>query len=121
MDVVTFDVERGPNWALARFSGDIDIEWVETEQESIKEFFEHCPALVIVDLEAVTFMDSTGIGWLTRCITTCQAVNGRVIVVSPSDVVRRTIEIAGLNGHLTVADGPAEQFTRDLPTSGLAS
>ena len=114
---MTFDIERGPSWALARLSGEIDMTWVETQQESITKFFEDCPSLVVVDLEPVTFMDSTGLGWLTRCITACQANNGKVIVVGPNDSVRRTIEIAGLDQHLTIVDTSAEQFTHDLPTS----
>ena len=39
----------------------------------------------------------------------------KVVVAGPNDVVRRTIEIVGLEPYLTVANTSAEQVLRDMP------
>jgi anti-anti-sigma factor len=113
---VTFDIERGPNWALLRLSGQIDIAWMGAHQDALSEFFENCPALVVVDLDPVKFMDSTGLAFLAKCVKSCHTNDGKVTVVSPSEAVRKSIEIVGLDQYLTIVDMSAEQFTHDLPT-----
>jgi len=112
------DIERGPNWALIRLSGDIDSLWVKAQQECIDEFLDDCPRLVVVDLELVTFMDSSGIALLARCVKSCYNDNqGEVVVAGPNQAVRTGIKAVGLSQFLKVVDMPAEQVIRDASTT----
>jgi anti-sigma B factor antagonist len=113
---MTFGVEREPGWALLQLSGDIDAVWVHREQEAITQFFEDCPALVVVDLEQVTFMDSSGLGLLARCVKTCNDNQGEVVVAHAAKGVRKAIEVVGLDQFVTLVDESAEQVIRDMPT-----
>ena len=114
---MTFGVERGPGWVVLRLSGDIDAGWVHSEQELITQFFEDCPALVVVDLEPVRFMDSSGLGLLARCVKKCNDNQGEVVVARAKKNVRRAIEVVGLDQFVTLVDVSAEQVIRDLRTA----
>ena len=55
------EIESGGNWARVFLSGGIDMSWLETHQEQIDRLCDSTPIHVVVDLEAVTFMDTTGL------------------------------------------------------------
>jgi anti-anti-sigma factor len=112
---VTFGVERGPDWAILRLSGDIDSLWSKAQQESISKFFDDCPRLVVVDLEPVMFMDSSGLGLLARCVKTCNDNQGVVVAAGPNKTVRKAIDIVGLHQFMAIVDTSAEQVIRDAP------
>jgi len=113
---MAFGVERGRGWAVIRLRGDIDAGWVHSQQEAIKQFFEDCPSLVVVDLEQVTFMDSSGLGLVARCVKKCNDKQGEVVVAGAKKVARRAIEVVGLDQFVTLVDVSAEQVIRDVPT-----
>ena len=102
--------------AVIRLSGDIDAAWVDSQQEEIKQFFEDCPSLVVVDLEPVTFMDSSGLGLLARCVKACNDTQGEVVAAGAKKGIRTAIEVVGLAQFVTLTDATAEQVIRDLPS-----
>ena len=117
-------VERGPDWARVQLTGEIDLNWVEFEREVLSEFFADCPAFVVVDLQTVTFMDSTGLGFLARCVRSCHANHGDVVVTGANEMVRQMIDLTGLNQVLHVIKASAEQVLQERtptasPVTGL--
>ena len=113
---MTFRVELGTGWALLRLSGEIDAGWVHDQQEQLAKFFEVCPPLVVVDLEQVTFMDSSGLALLARCVKVCNDTQGEVVVARAKKGVRTAIEVVGLDQFVTLVDVPAEQVIGDMPS-----
>jgi anti-sigma B factor antagonist len=57
---------------------------------------------VVVDLTAVTFMDSTGIGVLLNALRQLGSRHGHLVLVCPTERVLRPFEITGLTGHLPI-------------------
>jgi anti-sigma B factor antagonist len=55
---------------------------------------------VIVDLDAVTFVDSTGIGTLISGRQLADACATSYVVVNPRDLVARVLEITGVLAYL---------------------
>jgi anti-anti-sigma factor len=51
---------------------------------------------VIVDLHAVTYLDSCGVGALVEKCVSLRKAGGDLMLLCPSDRCRRTLEIAGL-------------------------
>ena len=111
-------LDQGPDRAQVRLTGGIDIVWGDKNKVLIARLFDDCPRLVIVDVEHATFMDSTGFGFLARCIRACQFRDGQVIVVGPNPFIRNTIESMGLTDLVTMvassADIPYDVILRDL-------
>lgn len=104
------EIESGGNWARVFLSGDIDVHWLETHQEQIDRLCNSKPAHVVVDLEAVTFMDSTGLGLIARLCHNCRAKDGFVYILRPSKTVLKGMEIVGLTqvSRLVIADTGAK-------------
>jgi anti-anti-sigma factor len=56
---------------------------------------------VHIDLSELTFIDSAGIGEILT-IAGSRSGSGRVVLINPSEPVRRALEIAGLDQHPAV-------------------
>ena len=104
------EIESGGNWARVSLSGEIDMHWVETHQEQIDRLCDGQLAHVVLDLEAVTFMDSTGFGLIARLCHNCRAKDGFVYILRPSETVLKAMEIVGLTqvSNVVIADTPAK-------------
>jgi anti-sigma B factor antagonist len=72
--------------------------------------------LLVIDLSATTFLDSSGVGALVAARRWANAHDTRVTLVCPPGQARRTLEIVGLDRVLTlhptlasaIDDGPVE-------------
>ena len=53
----------------------------------------------VVDLSAVTFIDSSGLRTLIEADRSRQDAGGRIVLRAPSAPVQRLLEISGLAGH----------------------
>ena len=57
-----------------------------------------------LDLSGVEFVDSSGLRVLIDAHQRLDEAGGALRLVSPSDPVRRLLEISGVDGYLTVSD-----------------
>jgi anti-anti-sigma factor len=84
------------NPVVVRLEGEIDIATSDTVVHELAR----AAALtedVIIDLQAVTFIDSTGIGLLAQALN-----KGATLVIEGApEHVRRVVELAGLTDPLT--------------------
>ncbi len=60
--------------------------------------------IAVLDLSAVSFMDSTGIGVVMKGYKLCKEANGSLIILNPSQPVRLLIETLKLRRLIHVAD-----------------
>jgi stage II sporulation protein AA (anti-sigma F factor antagonist) len=85
------------NWVIFAPEGDIDI----TRAEELSAMVDlrcngHCPNTVI-DLTNVSFMDSSGLGWLTRTQEHLRSEYGQLrIVLGDESPVNRLLNLTGL-------------------------
>ena len=82
---------------VVTLAGDIDMARILELDELLEEFRRGPASYVLVDLTAVEFMDSTGLGMMARLRREAIARGGTLSVVNPSAQVARTIRIAGLS------------------------
>src|SRR4051812_796575 len=101
---VLMKIEKGSGWLRIQLSGEIDLAWFESHGAAVSEALQDNPALVMVDLEHVRFMDSTGLSLLVQAYRQCQAASGEVCVIHPQPFVARTLGIAGLDQIVTVVN-----------------
>jgi anti-anti-sigma factor len=84
--------------ARLHVTGEIDLAVAGTFASAVKALVGAGRPTVVVDMRAVTFFNSTGIGVL--CDAAESARRGNVkLVVEASDHVRRTLEITGLSDN----------------------
>jgi anti-sigma B factor antagonist len=66
------------------------------------------PGPVTLDLQAITFIDSTGLQALLELVTLARdGAPGGPLAILASDEVRRVLALTGLDRHLAVDDRPA--------------
>ena len=58
---------------------------------------------VAIDLAAVEFIDSSGLGVIIDAHRRAMEAGRRIVLAKPSAAVVRLIEISGLNGYLTLS------------------
>ena len=92
---LTITVERGI--LIAKIAGDIDHHSARAVRERIDSVvFEKKPALVILDLSTVDFMDSSGLGLILGRFNTARELGAELKILSPSRSVKRVLELAGI-------------------------
>jgi anti-sigma B factor antagonist len=93
-----FSVERhrdGDAVVLA-LGGELDLETAPGLRHRLQEALAERPATVVVDLERLAFLDSTGISVLVEALKQSERQGGRLLLRRPSPAIHRVLEITGL-------------------------
>lgn len=100
--------------------GEIDIATAPALHRAILEAIdEHRPALLRVDVAAVPFMDSTGLGALIAGRNHAQQRGTHLAVRAPVDRVRKVLGVTGLHDLLGCDTGaPLPGTSRSGPPDG---
>jgi len=85
-------------------TGEVDLSTVERLRATITAAVEPGPSEVVVDLRAVTFLDSTGVGALIDARKQAMTYGSRIRVINPQPVVRRVLEVTGVLGVLSAGE-----------------
>ena len=85
---------------LVTIVGELDIASVQAVKEGIEPYLTGVPAQVVFDLGGLEFMDSSGIAMLVQISNQVGAVQIR----DATPIVRRVIELTGLDGIFGLAN-----------------
>ncbi len=85
----SFDVNEAPRLTL---NGELDISTVETFRTAIEQVIDTEPKHLVLELEELTFMDSSGISVMVLATKHIDQVELR----HASDIIRRVIDVTGL-------------------------
>ena len=81
---------------VVRVLGEIDHHSAVGMRTGIdEEIFERRPEKLILDLSAVNFMDSSGLGLILGRYANVQKVGGELVVLNPNDGVVKILKLAG--------------------------
>lgn len=101
-DDLTTDVRRAKGTAWVTVSGEIDVHSAPGLRERLGAAMTGDVDRVVVDLEQVTFLDSTGLGVLVAAHKALRAAGHGFALVCSTPRVLRIIEITGLDRVFTV-------------------
>lgn len=93
-----FSVEwhRDGDAVVLALGGELDLETAPGLRHRLQEALAESPATVIVDLERLAFLDSTGISVLVEALKQSERQGGRLLLRRPSPAIHRVLEITGL-------------------------
>lgn len=102
-DVTEFQISDAPlpDGALLTIAGELDIATVPQIRERLSAIIDRGARRLVVDLRAVTFMDSTA---LAAFIHAKVQLNAMTLVLEPDSYARLIFEVAGLEGVLDVVE-----------------
>jgi anti-anti-sigma factor len=83
---------------VVTLAGDIDLAVERDLRSHLTDAVEAGPARILIDMDGVTFIDSTGIGSLVRAHTQARRSSISLQIVRPSSIVTRQLRIMGLYG-----------------------
>lgn len=98
-------------WSVLDVKGEVDIYTAPKVRERLVELIDGGARSVIVNLEGVSFMDSTGLGSLVAGLKRMREQDGRLELVCSRETVLKILQITGLDrvfavhGSLEAATG----------------
>jgi anti-sigma B factor antagonist len=90
--------------AVVAVAGEIDVYTSPLLQERLVEVLKDGSSSIVLDLSAVTFLDSTGLGVLITGLKRCRSAEGDLVLVTAQPNVLKVLEITGLNDVFQVHD-----------------
>lgn len=83
--------------------GEIDVYTSPSLKEKILELIEKGNKSLIINLQDVSYIDSTGLGVLIGGLRRCKEKNGDVYLIYSNPRLKRIFEITGLNNSFKIA------------------
>ena len=101
-----FDVttEVGDGRATVSVSGEVDVYTAPQLRDRLYSVIADGARLVVLDVSAMTFIDSTGLGVIVGALKRLREADGDLTLRSPSRSTRKVLEITGLFRILNVED-----------------
>jgi anti-sigma B factor antagonist len=87
--------------------GEVDVSTAPRFRQALLEMASHGPAVVVVDLDGVAFIDSTGLGVLVSGLKRLRSLGGDLLLVCTQPHILRVLEVTRLDRafdvHATIA------------------
>ena len=99
---LSLDAEHG----RALLYGELDMastDWLRTVLDQIRQ--DGCRFLVL-DLSQLKFLGVTGLEVIVRVADEYAEAGGQITLTRPTPIVRRILELTGLNDHLALVERP---------------
>ena len=100
-------VDHHGSTAILRVSGEFDLVGAERVDACMDELARNSPDAVVIDLRAVTFLDSTGLRSLIRARAKGADAEWSLKLVRGSEQVHRVLTLTRMDAHFDFAD-PSE-------------
>jgi len=112
MSRLTWEAHRDDEMVRLALTGEFDLSNAVQVEDAIKEVERDRPALIVLDLRELTFMDSTGLRVMVSADARARDDARRLAVVQGPESVHRVFRITGLDDHLEMIETP-EAALRD--------
>jgi anti-sigma B factor antagonist len=90
--------------AVLATNGELDLATAPLLASEALELIEDGARDVIVDLSGLTFCDSSGLSAFVRIANRLNPSAGRLVLAGPTAIVRRVLDVSGLDMTLVVVD-----------------
>lgn len=100
MDISVREIDT--NMVVLEIVGEIDIYSSEEVKDAILSQIDYGVKNIIIDLEAVSYMDSSGIGSFISSLSAVKKINGKMCIIKVSESVRKVFELTKLTNFFTL-------------------
>jgi anti-sigma B factor antagonist len=101
-------VEERGDVAVLAVSGEVDVATVPRLREQLHGLVASGTPRIVVDLDAVDFLDSTGLGVLVGALKRVRANGGELALVCTAPRIRKVFEVTGLTKVFALFDSVDE-------------
>jgi anti-sigma B factor antagonist len=96
-------VEEREGWAVARASGDLDLTTAPRLRDRLVQVVVGGQPRIVLDLQAVDFVDSTGLGVIVGLLKRTRSHGGDLRLVSTREGLRKVLALTSLDHALPLA------------------
>lgn len=96
------DRDPGGGEVVLRLTGEIDPHTAPDLERELGRVLDHDTGRLVLDLEGVSFIDSSGLRVFISAHREVSERGGRFTLRSPSDTTVRLLEVTGLDTHIDV-------------------
>ncbi len=96
------------DWAVLAVRGEVDVYTAPRLRERLIEIISRGARRVVVDLEGVDFLDSTGLGVLVGALKRLRSNDGELDLVCTQPRIRKVFEITGLTKVFSIHESVEE-------------
>jgi anti-anti-sigma factor len=107
-DIVDIGVEYANGVAVVTMAGELDVSNSMRLSDYLHEAEDAGNSEVVVNVERLTFMDSTGLSVILGAHRRLRATGGTLTVVAPSPIVMRLFHVCADGPHLMIKDAPKD-------------
>jgi anti-sigma B factor antagonist len=97
----------GDAWSV-RPVGELDLETAPLLERELTAARTAGAGRLVLDLRALTFMDSTGLRLVIRWDTAAKDEGFEFAIVPGPEVVQRVFRLTGMDEHLAIAESPSD-------------
>lgn len=109
--VTVHDGDPGP-YTLVELKGEADVTGSEALRGLLETHTRARPALLVIDMSALRFMDSAALLAILRAHMALDKEGGRLVLVSPHDTVARVLEMTEVDRIVPIYASVAEAVSQ---------
>ena len=108
---MTFTTARiDPDVTVVTASGRLNMVAAPLLRDTVRRSIEEGGARIVVDLAAVDFLDSSGLGALVACLKTARQAGGDLRIAAPSAQVMMVLQLSNLDRVLARSDTAGDAY-----------
>ena len=96
MENLRIQSEHYDGWVVARIQGDLDVYTAPRLREFISDSVSLGDANLVLDLEGVGFLDSTGLSVMVAGLKKTKEAGGDLLIIKPNPQIQRILSITDL-------------------------
>jgi anti-sigma B factor antagonist len=104
MDILEVTTQDSGGQVTISLKGELDLSSVGKVQEELRRVEAEAPAVIVLDLSNLTFLDSTGLRAVVTADERAREHGRRLVVVRGPDAVQRVFAITRLEERLEMVD-----------------
>lgn len=99
------EVRRADDYTLLSAVGELDLDTAPRLMAEVNRQLRDGVTALVIDIEQLTFVDSSGLGTLVGCWRRAQQAGASLVIANPTTDVLLTLEITGLDQILPLERG----------------
>jgi anti-sigma B factor antagonist len=109
------DVTERDGYSVLAVSGEVDVATVPRLREQLHGLVAQGSTQIVVDLDGVDFLDSTGLGVLVGALKRVRSNDGELSLVCNQPRIRKVFEVTGLTKVFALYDSVDDAVSGGTP------
>jgi anti-sigma B factor antagonist len=108
---LTVRVEQLHGWAVVRIAGEVDVATAPRLREQLVRLITDGQHRIVLDLDEVDLLDSTGLGVIVGVLKRARTVGGDLRLVCNRPAIRKVFEITALDRTMPLSESAEAALT----------